>query len=68
MEDDFLTRVVSELTREILPPDLLLAISEGLLGVVIAGGCLGHGNPEMIEFSLFGEVRKVVSRTATLNF
>lgn len=53
VEDDFLTQVVIEPTREIFPPDLLLAITEGLLGVVMTGGCLGHGNPEMIVFTLW---------------
>lgn len=53
VEDDFLTQVVIEPTREIFPPDLLLAISERLLGVVMTRSCLGHGNPEMIAFTLW---------------
>ncbi|KAK4827767.1 hypothetical protein QYF61_021512 [Mycteria americana] len=40
----------------------------GLVGDVMAGGCLGHSDHKMIEFLIFGEVRKGVSRTATLDF
>ncbi|KAK4811177.1 hypothetical protein QYF61_019808 [Mycteria americana] len=36
--------------------------------MVIVGGCLGHSNHEMIEFSILEEVRRGVSRTGTLDF
>ena len=33
-----------------------------------AGDCLGHSNPEIVEFSILGDVRRVTSKTAMLNF
>ncbi|GAB0178841.1 hypothetical protein GRJ2_000349400 [Grus japonensis] len=68
VEDNFLTQLVSEPTREGAPPDLLLTNREGLVGDVTVGVCLGHSNHEMIEFLILGEVRSRVSRTATLDF
>ncbi|KAK4810854.1 hypothetical protein QYF61_008826 [Mycteria americana] len=68
VEGNFLTQLVSESTREGAPLDLLFANREGLEGDVMAGGRLGHSDHEMIEFSILGEVRNVVSRTATLDF
>ena len=38
------------------------------MGDVMVGGRLGHSDHEMIEFSILGEVRRGVSRTATLGF
>jgi len=35
---------------------------------MIAGGCLGHSDQKMIEFSILGEVRGWVSRTNTWDF
>ena len=57
MEDNFLTQLVNEPTREGTPLDLLFANREGLVGDVIVGGRLGHGDHEMIEFLILGEVR-----------
>ncbi|GAB0203785.1 hypothetical protein GRJ2_002844100 [Grus japonensis] len=68
MEDNFLTQLVSEPTREGAPLDLLFANREGLVGDVMIGGHLGHRDHEMIEFLILGEVKRVASRTATLDF
>ncbi|KAK4811191.1 hypothetical protein QYF61_019822 [Mycteria americana] len=34
----------------------------------MVGGCLGHSDHEMVEFKIFGVMRKKVSRVATLDF
>lgn len=68
VEDNFLTEVVKKQAREGVPLDLLLANREGLGGDVMVGGCLGHSDHKIIEFLIFGEARKAVSRTATLDF
>ena len=49
MEDHFLTQLVSEPTREGAPLDLLFANREGLAGVVMVGGHLGHSNHKIIR-------------------
>ncbi|KAK4810673.1 hypothetical protein QYF61_007473 [Mycteria americana] len=66
--DNFLTQLESEPTREGAPLDLLFTNREGLVGDVMVGGCLGQSDHEMIEFLILGEVRREVSRTATLDF
>ncbi|KAK4818855.1 hypothetical protein QYF61_020074 [Mycteria americana] len=66
--DSFLTQLVSEPTREGAPLDLLFMNREGLVSHVMVGGCLGQSDHEMIEFLLLREVRRGVSRTATLEF
>ena len=33
-----------------------------------AGDCLGQSNHETVEFSILGDVRRVTSKTAILNF
>ena len=68
VEDDFLTQPVRQPTREGVALDLLLANRAGLAGDVMAGGHLGHSDLEMIEFSIDREVRRGLSRTATLEF
>ncbi|KAK4825063.1 hypothetical protein QYF61_023067 [Mycteria americana] len=50
------------------PLDLLFVSREGLVGDVMAGGHLGHSDHKMMEFLILGEVRRGVSRTATLGF
>ena len=59
---------MSKPTREGTLLDLLLTNREGLVGDVMVGGHLGHTNHEMIEFLILREVRRRVSRTATLDF
>ena len=68
MEETFLTRLVGEPTREGDLLDLLFVNREGLVGDGMVGGCLGHSDHEMIEFLILREVRRVVIRTATLDF
>ncbi|KAK4829461.1 hypothetical protein QYF61_004679 [Mycteria americana] len=68
VEDNFLTQLVSEPTREGTLLDLLFVNREGLVGDVMVGGRLGHSDHKMIEFLVLGEVRRGVSRTATLDF
>ncbi|KAK4825812.1 hypothetical protein QYF61_002417 [Mycteria americana] len=68
VEDNFLTQMVSEPTREGAPLDLLFVNREGLVGDVTVGGCLGQSDHEMIELLILGEVRNGINRTATLDF
>ncbi|PKU47277.1 adaptin ear-binding coat-associated protein 1 [Limosa lapponica baueri] len=68
VEDDFLTQLVREATRESALLDLLLVNREGLVGDVKVGGRLGQSDHEIIEFSILGEARRGASRTATLDF
>lgn len=35
---------------------------------MMVGGHLGHGDHKIVEFSILGEVRKGVSKTATLDY
>jgi len=58
---------VSEPTSEGAPLDLFV-YGEGLVGDVMVGGHLVHSNQEMTELLILGEVRRGVSRTATLHF
>jgi len=67
VEDNFLTQVVREPTREDSLLDLF-ANCEGFVCSVMVRGYLGHSNHKMIPFSILGEVRRGVSRTATLDF
>jgi len=34
----------------------------------LVGGCLGHCDHEIVEFKIFGDMRKTVSRATTLDF
>ncbi|KAK4820378.1 hypothetical protein QYF61_025454 [Mycteria americana] len=68
VEENFVTQLVSEPTREGAPLDLLFVNREGLVGDVTVGGHLGHSDHKMIDFLILGEVRREVSRTATLDF
>ncbi|KAK4818289.1 hypothetical protein QYF61_010431 [Mycteria americana] len=68
VEDNFLTQLVSEPTREGTPLDLLFVNREGLVGDVMVGGRLGCSSHKMIVVLIPGEVRRGVSRTATLDF
>ena len=68
MEDSFLTQLVREPTRGGALLDLLFTNSEGLVGDVKVGDCLGQSDHEIVEFSILGDVRRVTSKTAILNF
>ena len=50
MEDNFLTKLMSEPTREGNLLDLLFVNKKGLVGDVVVGGRLGHSDHEMINF------------------
>lgn len=66
--EDNLTQVVRELAGESTPLDLLFAYRKGLVDDVVVGGCLGHGDCEVIEFLIFCEVRNAVRRTTASDF
>lgn len=44
VEDNFLVQVLKEPARKGALPDLLFVNSEGLMGMVVVGGCLGHSD------------------------
>ena len=67
-EDNFLTPLVGESTREGVPLDLLFTNREGLVGGVKFSCCLEQSNHKMVEVSNLGEVRTEGSKTATLDF
>ena len=60
VEENFLTQLVSEPTREGAPLDLSFVNREGLESDMMVGGCLGHSDHEMIGFLILGEVRSRV--------
>ncbi|KAK4815580.1 hypothetical protein QYF61_004097 [Mycteria americana] len=66
--ENFLTQLVSKPMREGALLDLLFTNREGLVSHVMVGGCLGQSDHEIIEFLIRGEVRRGVSKTATLDF
>lgn len=57
LEENFLTQLESKPAREGALPDLLFANREAVVGDTMIGGCLGHSNCEITEFSIFGEAR-----------
>ena len=68
MGDSFLTQLVREPKRGGAPQDLLFTNREGLVGDVVVGSCLGQSDHKMVEFSILGEVRTGISKTAVLDF
>lgn len=56
--DNFLSQVVSEPTRKGALLDLLFVNREELMEDVMARGCLGHSDCEMLEFKIFSVMRK----------
>ena len=68
VEDSFLTQLVREPTRDGALLDLLFTNRERLVGDVKVRNCLGQSNHETVGFSILGDVRKVTSKTAILNF
>ncbi|KAF4793362.1 hypothetical protein TURU_112092 [Turdus rufiventris] len=68
VEDNFLMQLVGEPTRGMVMLDLLFANRDGLVGDVVVGGHLGHSDHESIEFSIFGEIRRNINKTFTLDF
>lgn len=57
MKDNVLTELVREPAGEAALLDLLFVNRERLVGDITAGGCLGHSNQKIIEFSILREVR-----------
>ncbi|TRZ06605.1 hypothetical protein HGM15179_020502, partial [Zosterops borbonicus] len=68
VEDNFLLQLVSESCKGGTMLDLLFANRDGLVGDVVVGGHLGHSDHEIIEFSIFGEMRRNINKTFTLDF
>ncbi|PKU39622.1 adaptin ear-binding coat-associated protein 1 [Limosa lapponica baueri] len=68
VDDNFLMQVVSGPTRESALLDLLLVNRDELVGEVKVGGRLGHSDHETIGFSILGETRRGITKTATLDF
>ncbi|KAF4802263.1 hypothetical protein TURU_027417 [Turdus rufiventris] len=68
VEDNFLMQLVGEASRGRTMLDLLFANRDGLVGDVVVGGCLGHSDHEIIEFSIFGEIRRNINKIFTLDF
>ncbi|RMC21781.1 hypothetical protein DUI87_02650 [Hirundo rustica rustica] len=68
VEDNFLSQLVGEPTRGRTMLDLLFVNRDGLVGDVVVGGRLGQSDHEIIEFSIFGEVRRSTSKTLPLDF
>jgi len=58
VEENDLTQLVSEPTREGAPLDLLFASREGLVDDMMAGDHLEHSNHRRAEFSTLREVRE----------
>lgn len=63
-----MSQVLSEPTRKDALLDLVFVNREGLTGDVLVGGYPGHSGHEMVEFKIFGVIRRKDSRAATLDF
>ncbi|RMC15976.1 hypothetical protein DUI87_08183 [Hirundo rustica rustica] len=68
MEDNFLSQLMGEPTRGGTMLDLSFVNRDGLVGDVMVGGHLGQSDHEIIEFSIFGEVKRSTSKTLALDF
>lgn len=68
LREQLLSQLVSEPTRGGTTIDLLFANRDGLVGDVVAGGHLGHSDHKITEFSIFGETRRGINKTSTLDF
>lgn len=68
LREQLLSQLVSEPTRGGTMIDLLFANRDGLVGDVGAGGHLGHSDHKIIKFSIFGETRRGINKTFTLDF
>ena len=68
IEDNFLTQVVEEPTRQDVLLDLILTNKEGLVEDVRVGGSLGCSDHEMVEFRLLRGRSRATSRITTLDF
>lgn len=70
-----MVQILSENNRKGALLDLFIN-AEGLVGEVTIGGCLGHSNHEEVgshsnheevEIKIFGDRRKIATRTSTLD-
>lgn len=61
-------QLVSKPTWGGAPLDPLFTNREGLVGDVVVGSCFGQSDHDMVEFNIIGEVRRGISKTATLDF
>lgn len=68
MENGFLSRLVSEHSRGGATPDLMFTSRKGLLGGVAIRDHVGYSDHEIMEFSIFGETRRGINKTFTLDF
>ncbi|TRZ26834.1 hypothetical protein HGM15179_000304 [Zosterops borbonicus] len=69
VEDNFLLQLMIEHTRGGIMLDMLFVNGDGLVGDVVVGGCLGHNDHEIIEFLIFGEIRRNINKKSfTMNF
>jgi len=68
VEVNFLAQMVREPTGGGTLLVLLFTNIEGLVGDVEVGRCLGQNDCKMVEFSILDEVRRGLSKTATLGF
>ncbi|RMC09659.1 hypothetical protein DUI87_13445 [Hirundo rustica rustica] len=66
--ENVLSQLVSEPTRGGTMLDKLFANRGGLVGDAVVGGHLEHSDHEIIEFSIFGEMRRNINKTFTLDF
>lgn len=65
---DNLKHLVREPTRGSISSGLLIMKREELVRDVVVRSCLKHSNHKIIELSIPVEVRRMVIRTATLDF
>jgi len=68
VEDPFQAQMLREPTGGGTLLVLLFTNIEGLVGDVEVGRCLGQNDCKMVEFSILDEVRRGLSKTATLGF
>lgn len=68
VEDYFLSQALSWPTRKDVLLDLFFLTREGCVGDMMVGGCLGHSDHELVDFKIFGVMRKKDSRAGTLDF
>ncbi|TRZ14353.1 hypothetical protein HGM15179_012750 [Zosterops borbonicus] len=68
IEENFLLQLVREPTRGRTVLDLLFANRDGLVGDVVVGGHLGNTDDGILEFLIFGEIRRNINKALTLNF
>ncbi|TRZ07701.1 hypothetical protein HGM15179_019408 [Zosterops borbonicus] len=66
--EDNLLQLVSEPTRGRAMLDLLFTNRDELVGDVVVGGHLGPSDHEIVEFSIFGEIRRSINKTFILDF